>query len=108
MQAFALFETDRASRYLSALCHHFGKKVEARCTATKGWVKFPFGRCEMTADDSRLELLATAENQTRLDQVMQIVTSHLERFAFRENPTLVWQPRVDRISQHKNSTFQES
>lgn len=90
MNTFASFETDGAARYLATLCTHFGRKVEAECDINKGWVQFPFGRCEMTADDKKLELLASAEDQTRLDQVVQIVTSHLERFAFRENPTLVW------------------
>lgn len=45
----------------------------------------------MTADDSQLEMLASAEDQTRLNQVVQVVTNHLDRFAFRENPLLDWQ-----------------
>jgi hypothetical protein len=91
MNTFAVFETERAPRYLAKLCHHFGRKVQAQCDTTKGWVEFPFGRCDMTADETRLELVASAEDQKRLDQVMQILTSHLERFAFRENPALDWQ-----------------
>lgn len=91
MNTFASFETDSAGRHLATLCTHFGRKVEVEFDANKGWVNFPFGRCEMTADDKKLELLVSAEDQTRLDQIVQIVTSHLERFAFREHPTLVWQ-----------------
>lgn len=90
MKRHATFETDRASRYLKALCHHFGRKVDANCDDAKGWVQFPFGRCDMTATDSQLEIVATAETQRHLDQLTQITTSHLERFAFRENPTLEW------------------
>lgn len=88
------FETDRASRYLKSLCHHFGRKVDAECTDTAGWVQFQTGRCDMTADDSKLALIASAENQESLDQVVKIVTSHLERFAFRENPALTWQTQA--------------
>lgn len=73
------------------LCDHFGKRVEASCDANNGWVQFPIGRCEMTAHPDLLEMLASADDQARLDQVTQIVTSHLERFAFRENPILDWQ-----------------
>jgi hypothetical protein len=91
VNTFASFETDGAGRYLATLCTHFGRKVEAECDTNKGWVQFPFGRCEMTADNQKLEFLASADDQTRLDQVVQIVTSHLERFAFRENPNLDWQ-----------------
>ncbi|MEO0382491.1 MAG: DUF2218 domain-containing protein [Pseudomonadota bacterium] len=96
MKTFARFETDRASRYLASLCHHFGRKVDAACDANSGWVQFPFGRCEMVADESQLDLMAAAETDAHLDQVVQIVTNHLERFAFRENPTLDWQEQRGR------------
>ena len=91
MKTFATFETDGAGRYLKSLCQHFGRKVDAECTATAGWVQFPFGRCDMTADSSKLALTVSAEDEPCLNQVVQIVTSHLERFAFRENPALAWQ-----------------
>ena len=90
MNSITSFETDGAARYLATLCAHFGRKVEAECAINKGWVQFPFGRCEMMADDKKLELIASAADQIGLDKVVQIVTSHLERFAFRENPTLLW------------------
>jgi len=91
MNTSTTFETERASRYLKSLCHHFGRKVDAECSATAGWVQFRFGRCDMMADDSQLALTVSAEDQKHLDQVVHIVTSHLERFAFRENPKLAWQ-----------------
>ncbi len=91
MKALASFQTGNASRYLTMLCSHFGNKVEAKCDGNEGWVKFPFGRCEMTADSSQLEMRAVADDQPQLDDVVRIVTSHLERFAFRENPILDWQ-----------------
>lgn len=90
MKTTASFETQRAGRYLKALCHHFGRKVDAACDETAGWVQFPFGRCDMTADDQRLEFSASAKDQRHLAQVTKIVTSHLERFAFREDPRLDW------------------
>ncbi len=91
MKSLASFQTRNASRYLNMLCTHFGKKVDAGSAGEKGWVEFPFGRCDMTADDSQLEMQAMAEDQPLLDLVIRIVTSHLERFAFRENPVLDWQ-----------------
>ncbi|MCY4180386.1 MAG: DUF2218 domain-containing protein [Litoreibacter sp.] len=90
MNTTASFETDRASRYLKALCHHFGRKVDAKCDETAGWVQFPFGRCDLKAGVDKLELTASADDQRQLTQVVKIVTSHLERFAFREDPKLEW------------------
>lgn len=86
----AFFETGHASRHLKSLCDHFSRKVETQYDDKKGWVQFPFGRCDMIADQIHLALSATAEDQPQLDQVVQTVTNHLERFAFRENPALVW------------------
>lgn len=90
MNASAIFKTDSANRYLTSLCQHFGRKLETKCDANKGWVQFPFGRFEMTADKTELKLCVSAGDQERLDQVMHIVTNHLERFAFRESPALDW------------------
>jgi len=90
MKSATLFETDRASRHLQALCHHFGRKVAADCSDTSGWVEFPFGRCELAANETHLALHVSADEQENLDTMMQVMTSHLERFAFRENPELVW------------------
>lgn len=73
---------------MAALCHHFGRKVEAWCDEDTGWVIFPFGRCDLNQDSSGLCLLVSATPQANLKRVVQVVTSHLERFAFRENPEL--------------------
>ena len=56
MNTTATFKTDRGGRYLKALCHHFGRKVDASCEDTAGWVQFPFGRCELSADDAQLRI----------------------------------------------------
>jgi len=90
MKSAALLETELASRHLKALCHHFGRKVETDCDDASGWVQFPFGRCDLSANETHLTLQASADEQEQLDQVLQIMTSHLERFAFRENPELIW------------------
>lgn len=92
MEKIATFKSERANRYMTALCHHFGRKVETACDDTSGWVQFPFGRCDMAVEDHELQLHAKAEDNDQLEQVVSIVTSHLDRFAFRENPELNWQP----------------
>ncbi|WP_171188039.1 DUF2218 domain-containing protein [Ruegeria sp. HKCCC2117] len=90
MQLHATFFTQRGGRYMAALCHHFGRKVEACCDEDTGWVKFPFGRCDLNQDASGLHVVVSATSQANLDRVVQVVTNHLERFAFRENPELEW------------------
>lgn len=91
MKTFACFETDRASHHLATLGHHFERKVEVIFEAEQCRVQFPFGQCEMTAHEAGLDLIASADDQLHLDLVVQTVTNHVERFAFRENPILEWQ-----------------
>ncbi|MEM7473153.1 MAG: DUF2218 domain-containing protein [Pseudomonadota bacterium] len=90
MRRTAQFQTDGAERYMQRLCEHFGRKVETHCQRGKGCVEFGFGRCEMRADASALEMIASSETQDQLDNVIDVITSHLERYAFRENPRLEW------------------
>lgn len=77
------------------MCTHFARKVPAICDDRSGQVAFPFGRCDMMADDACLTLTVSASDTVQLDQVIDIVTRHLERFAFRENPVLTWRPVAD-------------
>ncbi|MEO0680218.1 MAG: DUF2218 domain-containing protein, partial [Pseudomonadota bacterium] len=44
----------------------------------------------MTATDDALELRASAEKAQGLDAVIRVMTNHLDRYAFRENPRLNW------------------
>ena len=98
MHAIATFQTNHAERYLAALCQHFAKKVTATFTASAGHVAFPFGACELTAHDAHLMLNVTASDADQLDLVIDVVTRHLERFAFRENPKLDWDLRSQPLS----------
>ena len=95
MNATATFETKHAGRYLAALCDHFSHRVSATYDDQAGHVKFPFGFCQMAASSARLALTASAQDAARLEQVIDVVTRHLDRFAFRENPNLTWHRSPD-------------
>lgn len=90
MQAVAIFKTEQAYRYLNAMCLHFGRKVEANCNTHDAQIVFPFGECNLAADTAQLHMTAQASDQSQLNEVVETVTRHLERFAFRENPQLDW------------------
>ncbi|MEM6593772.1 MAG: DUF2218 domain-containing protein [Pseudomonadota bacterium] len=90
MDATASFKTVNAVRYLSMLSRHFAKKLEVTVRHHTARIVFPFGYCAMSADEQRLHLVATAQNQDDLDKVEEVISSHLDRYAFRENPQLLW------------------
>lgn len=90
MDASTVFKTENAERYLGTLCKHFGHKVPVNRAPGVGFIDLPFGQCRLGADASGLRLTATAPDQTGLDRTIEVLTSHLERFAFREHPVLAW------------------
>ncbi|WP_323766973.1 DUF2218 domain-containing protein [Marinovum sp.] len=90
MNATTHFTTDHAERYLGTLCKHFGHKVPVTHAGRSGEITLPFGACALTAEDTGLTMTAQAPDQAQLDRAVQVITSHLERFAFRENPELDW------------------
>jgi hypothetical protein len=90
MKATTHLNTESAARYLGTLCKHFGHKVPVTHTRQNGHIELPFGACELAATKGQLSLSATADDRAALDKVVQVITSHLERFAFREAPKLTW------------------
>ncbi len=96
MQATTHFVTEHADQYLGTLCKHFGHKVPVQVETGSGRIDLPFGQCTLIAGETGLALTLTADDQPALDRLLQVIGSHLDRFAFRENPQLIWQ-----IAAHK-------
>lgn len=87
MTLSATFETEKASQYLQTLCKHFGRKVGVRFDAQSAEIAFPFGACTLRADEAGLHMTAQGVDA---DKAAEVLTSHLDRFAFRENPNIRW------------------
>jgi hypothetical protein len=87
----AQVQTTNASRYLVQLCKHFAHKIAVEYDTRNGLATFPFGTCTMQADDRQLTLQCTGHDEASLERVQDIVHRHLEGFAFREKPSIVWQ-----------------
>jgi hypothetical protein len=81
LSARATVETQKADRYMRALCNHFARKVTAEYEGNHGTVQFGFGNCEFDVTDNALNILVQAEDNERLAQVKDVVGGHLERFA---------------------------
>ena len=90
MNATATFLTNHANRHMTALCAHFARKVPVLTEDDVSHVSFPFGQCDLSANAEHLKLTATARARDELERVVEVVSNHLDRFAFRENPNLTW------------------
>lgn len=88
--ANAEIATDHASRYLQQLCKHFAHKLPVTFDPTQGHIEFAIGTCQLAATDGVLTMQAEAADETDLARLEQVVASHLERFAFREELKVAW------------------
>lgn len=84
--------TELSTRYLAQLCKHFSTKVDAEYDLTQGRVDFPMGSCELKAERDAL-ILKVMGDETNIDRLEEVVTNHLARFSFRENPLIIWSRR---------------
>jgi len=84
--------TQSASRYLQQLAKHWSHKMEVRFTEQEGRIGFPGGAVlEMRADSQTLDVALTVPGGGDVERMRDVVSSHLDRFAFREAPlTFDW------------------
>ncbi len=81
-----------ASRYLQQLAKHWSHKMEVSFTAEESRIAFPGGSVlEMKADSDTLDVVLTIPDGDDVERMRDVVSSHLDRFAFRESPlTFDW------------------
>jgi len=82
--------TPVAARYLGQLCKHFGHRLPARQDGNHGEVEFPAGLCRLSAEAERLVMRVETKDETALGELEQVMEKHLQRFAFRETPEILW------------------
>jgi hypothetical protein len=78
------FTTDRASRYLQAMCKHFAHKVEVGYDRERGWAAMPYGSLKMHTGDGSLHFEIEAADEVMLERMKAVIDAHIVRFAFRE------------------------
>lgn len=84
LKSTSSFETERASRYLQAMCKHFAHKVEVSYDAGQGTAALPYGRLDMHVENGVLHFQIEAADEIALARLMYVVDAHIVRFAFRE------------------------
>jgi len=84
--------THSASRYLQQLCKHWSHKMTVVFDAEEGTIDFPNGaRLQMRADSDSLDVVLNVPQDEDTERMRGVVSSHLDRFAFREAPlTFDW------------------
>ena len=82
---------NKARTYMIQMCKHFGHKVEARFDDVHGRIALGERVCELevSAPDV-LTIRLTAESDTSLRAIEDVVDRHLRRFAFKEELAIQW------------------
>ena len=87
----ALVPPEHASKYLQQLCKHWSHRLEVTFDPTQGTVKFPEAVATMSARENGLEGTVESAAAETVERLKGVVSSHLDRFAFREAPlTFEW------------------
>lgn len=87
----ALVPTEHASKYLQQLCKHWSHRLEVTFDTMQGTVTFPEAVATMSAREGGLEVTVESAAAEKVERLKGVVSSHLDRFAFREAPlTFEW------------------
>lgn len=89
----ATVTTTDPGRLINRLCKHFNHKVEAHWTRETGHVIFAINECRLEPTPATLVLTCQSPSKPELDELSQVVGSHLVRFAGGKVETVQWQPR---------------
>ena len=79
------------ARLINRLCKHFSHIIDAQWNDTTGHLTFSIGQCELAAHSGILTLTCQSESHDKLEEVGEVVASHLIRFAGGEVDQVRWQ-----------------
>lgn len=78
-------------RLINRLCKHFSHKIDAQWNDTTGHLTFSIGQCELAVHSDSLTLTCQSESRDELEELGEVVASHLIRFAGSEVDQVRWQ-----------------
>lgn len=78
------------ARLINRLGKHFRHKIEAEWTETDGVLTFSIGVCRLAAGND-LVLTCQSDTEKELEELGQVVASHLIRFSGDEVAEVHWQ-----------------
>lgn len=83
--------TPEASRWLQRLCFHFSRKIPVRYDEHAGLAEFPWGRCELRAQDAGLHFACAADTDEALARVRHAIDEHVKLFSRKAPLAVHWQ-----------------
>lgn len=84
--------TVNPGRLINRLCKHFSHKIDAEWSETNGLLTFSIGECRLSTQNGALALECQSPTSEELNELGQVVASHLIRFAGDEVAEVQWNP----------------
>ncbi|MCM2291956.1 DUF2218 domain-containing protein [Allorhizobium sp. BGMRC 0089] len=85
-KTIATIPTENGWKYVQQLCKHWSHKLQVELTENRGLVRFETATALMTCTDNAITVEIDADSADQLERLKGVVSSHLDRFAFREAP----------------------
>lgn len=83
-------QTESAALYMTKLCKHFRHKIPVEIEADKAHAQFAYGDCHMYADQQNIRFDCRVNEAEQVDQMKNVIFSHLVRFAPKEELVITW------------------
>ena len=80
----------KAPGYFDSLCKHFARKVSVTQEAGHAHVLFPMGQCNMSVDGQLMRFSCSADDESALDAVKTIISTHVVRFGELKDAQVDW------------------
>jgi uncharacterized protein len=78
--------TVNGAKFLQQLCKHWSHRLEVEFSDRKGVVTFPGAVVNLEAEADALQVTIEGKDSEEVERMKGVVSSHLDRFAFREAP----------------------
>ncbi len=90
-EAYASVPTTSGGKYVQQLCKHWAHKLPVELEDDSGTVTFEGAVLTLRANAVAIDVSLRGENRETVERLKPVVSSHLDRFAFREAPlTFNW------------------
>ena len=87
----ATVATPEPGLLINRLCKHFSHKIDAHWTTDTGYLGFSIGECRLVAEGEALTLVCQSPSREELDELGEVVASHLVRLARGQVTQVPWQ-----------------
>lgn len=91
--AFSVIKSEHASKYLSVLCRHFSRKVDATWDDYQGTITFSIGVTSIQVNQAgnELSIVCQSDNKALLEEQKSVINRHVALFSRRESINLEWE-----------------